>query len=47
MMTMFVRVLERSKNKDEGQIEAISIIKNGFDGVKEENLIPLLDWLNH
>jgi hypothetical protein len=47
MMTMFVGVLERSKDKDEGQIEAISIIKNGFDGVKEENLIPLLDWLNH
>ena len=32
--------------KDEKQEEAISIIENGFDGGKEENLQPVLECLN-
>ncbi len=46
MMKMFVNMLKKQKNQDESQIEAISIIENGYDGVKEENLKPLLEWLN-
>ena len=26
--------------------EALDHIENGFDGVKEKNLIPLIEWLN-
>ena len=25
---------------------SIELVENGFDGVREENLNPLLDWLN-
>ncbi len=46
MMLMFLKMLKSRKNKDEKQEEAISIIENGFDGVKEENLLPVLEWLN-
>lgn len=46
LLSMFVRMLKRRKDKDERTEESISIIKNGFDGVKEENLQPLLEWLN-
>jgi len=46
MMAMFVKMLKRRKNPDEKTIESISIIENGFDGVKEENLNPILDWIN-
>lgn len=46
MLSMFVKMLKSRKNKDEKQEEAISIIINGFDGVKEENLEPVLEWLN-
>jgi hypothetical protein len=46
MLSIFVKMLKRHKDKDEKQEEAISIIENGFDGVKEENLEPLIDWLN-
>ena len=45
MLSMFVKALKNSKDKDESRIEAISIIENGYDGVKEENLKPVLDWL--
>jgi hypothetical protein len=43
---MFLKMLKGRKNRDEKQDEAISIIENGFDGVKEENLLPVLEWLN-
>lgn len=46
MLSMFVKMLKGRKDKDESIIEAIYNIENGFDGVKEENLLPVLDWLN-
>ncbi len=46
MLSMFVKMLKSRKDKDVKQEEAISIIVNGFDGVKEENLLPVLQWLN-
>jgi flavodoxin len=46
MLSMFVKMLKSRKNKEEEQEEAISIIENGFDGVKEENLESVLVWLN-
>ena len=45
MMTMFVGMLKKRDDKDERIIEAIGIIENGFDGVKEENLVPLIEWM--
>lgn len=46
MLSMFVKMLKNRKDKDEKIEEAISIVENGFDGVKEENLVPVLEWLN-
>ncbi len=46
MLSMFLKMLKKRKGKDEKQEEAISIIENGYDGVKEENLEPVLEWLN-
>ncbi len=46
MLSMFVKMLKSRKDKDEKLEEAISIIEKGFDGVKEENLEPVLEWLN-
>lgn len=46
MMSMFVKILKGRKDKDESLIEAIYNIENGFDGVKEENLLPILEWFN-
>ncbi len=46
MLSMFVKVLKSRKDKDEKTEESISIIQNGFDGVKEENLAPVLKWLD-
>ena len=40
---MFLKMLKGSK--DEEHKEAITNIENGFDGVKEENLLPLVEWL--
>ena len=45
MLSMFVKILKSRKEKDERTEESIDIIVNGFDGVKEENLEPLLEWL--
>ena len=45
MMSMFAKVLKKSNDKDGKYDEAIDHIENGFDGVKEENLIPVLEWL--
>lgn len=45
MMTLFVGMLKKREDKDERLIEAIGIIENGYDGVKEENLKPLIDWM--
>ena len=46
VLSMFLKMLKTRKDKDEKLEEAISIIENGFDGVKEENLLPVLEWLN-
>lgn len=46
MLSMFVKMLKSRKDKDEITEESISIIENGFDGVKEENLEPVLKWIN-
>lgn len=46
MMSMFLKMLKSRKDKDEKLEESINIIENGFDGVKEENLAPVLEWLN-
>lgn len=45
MMSMFVKMLKSSKDKDEKTEEAVVIIEKGFNGVKEENLEPVLKWL--
>ena len=44
-MSMFVKTLKKRSDKDEKLIEAIDTIENSFDGVKEENLIPVAEWL--
>lgn len=46
MLSMFLKMLKGRKDKDEKTEEAIAIIENGFDGVKEENLEPILAWLS-
>lgn len=47
MLSIFVKILKSRKEKDERTEESIDIIVNGFNGVKEENLEPLLEWLKH
>lgn len=44
LMSIFVKILKSSK--DGNKEEAISNIINGFDGVREENLQPVLEWIN-
>lgn len=46
MMSMFLKMIKSQKEKDEKLEEAIFNAENGFDGVKEENLAPVLKWLN-
>lgn len=45
MMRMFVKALKKRQPREERIDEAIDIIENGFDGVKEENLEPVITWL--
>ncbi|NMA65057.1 MAG: flavodoxin domain-containing protein [Clostridiaceae bacterium] len=45
LLSMFVKILKNRKDKDEKTVEAIFNIENGFDGVKEENLGPVFEWL--
>lgn len=45
MLSMFVKVLKNRKDKDEETEEAINHFVNGYDGVKEENLEPVIQWL--
>lgn len=44
MLSMFVKALKKNAEKDERQKEAVEIILHGFDGVREENLTPVLEW---
>lgn len=46
MLTLFMKMLKNRKDKDEELEESISNIEYGFDGVREENLEPVLQWLN-
>lgn len=45
MLSVFLKMLKAIKAKDEKLEESISHIENGFDGVREENLEPVLQWL--
>ncbi|NLM74400.1 MAG: flavodoxin domain-containing protein [Clostridiaceae bacterium] len=45
MLSFFVKMLKKRKDMDEETEEAIYNIENGFDGIKEENLAPVLEWL--
>lgn len=45
LMKMFLKMLKSQKNKDEKILESISHIENGFNGVEEKNLEPVLKWL--
>ncbi len=46
LMSMFLKILKSRKEKD-GKIEGtISNIVNGFDGVREENLEPVVQWIS-
>jgi len=45
MLSLFLKMLKKRKEKDEQLAEYIDIIENGFDGVREENLEPVLQWL--
>lgn len=44
MLSMFVKSMRKNVEKDERKKEAVEIIVHGFDGVREENLIPVLEW---
>lgn len=46
LLSLFVKMLKKRANGDEKTEEAISIIENGYDGVREENILPVLDWIN-
>ncbi len=46
MLSMFVKMLKNREEKDAKTEESVAIIEKGFDGVKEENLQPILEWLN-
>lgn len=46
LLSIFIKILKSRKGKDETIKETIANIENGFDGVKEENLKPVLEWLN-
>ena len=46
LLSVFLKIIKSRKEKDEITEESISIIENGFDGVEEENLLPVLEWLN-
>lgn len=45
MLSMFVKMLKSRKDKDTELVESISNIENGFDGVNEANLDPVLKWM--
>lgn len=45
MLSMFAKMLKSREEKSEEIEEAISIIENGFDGVNEAYLAPVLEWL--
>lgn len=45
LMKMFLKMLKSRKDKDEKLIESINHIENGFNGVEEKNLEPVIQWL--
>jgi len=46
LMTFFLKMLKKRKDKDEELEESISTIEFGYNGVKEENLEPVLAWIS-
>ena len=46
MMSMFLKMLKGRKDKDEELEESIKNIEYGYNGVKEENLEPVIQWLS-
>ncbi|NLP13305.1 MAG: flavodoxin domain-containing protein [Clostridium sp.] len=46
LISMFVKILNSRKDNDKKIEETVSNIINGFDGVREENLEPVLQWIN-
>lgn len=45
MLSMYLMMIKRRRDRDEKTEEAISIVENGFDGVKAENLESVTEWL--
>lgn len=43
---MFLKMLKSCKKEDEKLEETITNVENGFDGVREENLEPVLQWIS-
>lgn len=46
MSKMILKELEKKEPKTDEDIESIDMINNGRSLVKEENLAPILEWLN-
>ena len=46
LMVIFLKILKSRKEKDEETEEVIAGLENGFNGVEEKNLEPILKWLN-
>lgn len=44
-LSMFVHMLKSRKSADDKTVESIDIIEKGFDGVREVNLLPVINWL--
>lgn len=46
MIKKGVPSMEKKVDKTESDIAALDLLKNGGDCVREENLDPVLEWLN-
>jgi len=47
LMKMFVKMLKSRRDKDEELIESINHIENGYNGVDERNLEPVIKWFEN
>lgn len=45
LLSMFLKMLKGRKDKDEELKEAIHHIEYGFNGVSEEHLQPVIEWI--
>lgn len=46
LMRMFLKMLKGQKDKDEEIRDTIQALEQGFDGVDETHLEPVLNWIN-